>query len=189
MKLVFCPIDLDVSSITQLPAIRNPDSHEWNKYWDNEILLDEPNTWRENLHEDTESVKKLIMQLPYSELHYVRISIQKGPVLEHKDIRRNHVNPRDWYYTQKYEPCGYRIIITGSTDVLEGQVDGEWQKLFLPTVPCCYVSDTSNLRHRVLDDPNRGIIYVRGIVDPEKHEQLLKKSLERYGDYAVYSKG
>lgn len=189
MKLVFCPIDLDVSSITHFPEIRNNQNHSFNKYWDNEILLDEPNKWRENLHEDCNQIKELVLQLPFKELHYVRFSRQIGPVLAHKDIIREHLSEQDWKDTKNNEPCGYRIVLTGEPDTLEGFINREWKPLFLPSVPCCYVGDTTGLTHRVQDDPERCLIYVRGIVDEEKHQQLLKKSLERYGDYAVYSKG
>ena len=188
MKLVFCPIDLDIS-ITSLPEIRQHQSHEYNKFWDNEILLDDSGQWRSDLHSDMDPVKELVAKLPYTSLNYVRVSRQTGPVIAHKDIWPKQVSPEMYEHFVATEPCGYRIVLQGSTDVLEAHVDGKWCTTYLPTVPCCYVADTTAIHHRVQEDPNRIIIYVRGFVDVESHKKLIKRSLDRYSDYAVYSKG
>lgn len=188
MKLVFCPIDLDIS-ITSLPEIRQHQSHEYNKFWDNEILLDDSGQWRSDLHSDMDPVKELVAKLPYTSLNYVRVSRQTGPVIAHKDIWPKQVSAEMYEHFVATEPCGYRIVLQGSTDVLEAHIDGKWCTTYLPSVPCCYVADTTAIHHRVQEDPNRIIIYVRGFVDIEAHKKLIKRSLDRYSDYAVYSKG
>ena len=89
---------------------------------------------------------------------------------------------------QENEPCGYRLVLKGSTDALE-VFDGEkWICPILPSVPCCYLIDSTRLKHRVKNDPGRELLYFRGLVDKTKHLKLIEKSMKKYGDLAIYLK-
>lgn len=184
MKLVFCPIDIPIE-VTKLPEIRQHSADVFN-FWDNEYLLDENGNWRADLHPDTDEIVNIIKQLPLKKIQHIRISKQFGPVPEHRDIYPKQVPAEDYKSWEENEPCGYRIVLSGSTDALEVCANKKWQTCYLPRIPCCYVCDTTGTMHRVADDPNRLIVYIRGLVDAEKHQALIKKSLKRYSDYAIY---
>jgi hypothetical protein len=77
-------------------------------------------------------------------------------------------------------------VLNGSPNALSVFDNKEWHNVTLPSVPCCYILNATAGYHKLADDTNRETIYVRGYVDLDKHQALLKRSFEKYKDYAVY---
>ena len=110
---------------------------------------------------------------------------QECPVDEHVDVQvEMNVKQNELAHIQAHEPAGYRLVITGSDDVLEVYTGQEWQRAWTPQ-PSCYVINSTQAVHRVRADPGRSLIYIRGILDTEAHNRLIAKSLEKYGDWAI----
>jgi len=84
------------------------------------------------------------------------------------------------------EPAGYRLVIEGSTDTLHVKSGNTFELAQLPSVPGCYLLNSTAGLHMVKDDPGRKIIYVRGFINPDKHSALIDKSLKLYKDFALY---
>jgi hypothetical protein len=40
-------------------------------------------------------------------------------------------------------------------------------------------------KHRIKEDIDRTTIYMRGFLDEKKHQELIKKSFEKYKNYAI----
>jgi len=184
MTLLFTPVDIQLDNLLDYtrpstlkkvaPSLAVPD------WWDT-VVLDQPSLLR---------FENIIKQLPYDNLLVVRHKFQNAPVGIHVDV--NHymktISPEELASIQDSEPCGYRVVINGKPDALEIFDGANWIAPVLPTMPCCYLINSTRLQHRVKDDPGREILYFRGIVNKERNQQLIKRSLEKYKDHAVYLK-
>lgn len=182
MKLLYLPIDIDLSglSFTRSDNLEKvPVQLYQPKWWDAAIL-------------NSESIEKnnllpIVNQLPYDKITLITHKFQNEPVGPHFDVYPGMRIPVDEQENIKEnEPCGYRIVLKGSTNVLKIHNGKEWLIPKVPASPCCYLINSTALKHQVLDDPGREILYLRGIINKEKNQQLIERSLKTYGDYAVY---
>lgn len=92
------------------------------------------------------------------------------------------------------EPCGYRFIINGSRNSLYMCKDEPASQKYYCTIPQdtdAWVLNNCSQPHGVdlqkpgIDD-NRIIGQITGIVDVEKHQNLLEKSRTKYKQYVVH---
>lgn len=183
-NLLYLPIDIDIG---KLQFERNdslqkmPVHHFQPKWWDSVILN------KESIIEN--DLRSVIDQLPYVKITMAMHKYQTAPVDEHFDVYpQMKISPEELNEIKNNEPCGYRLVIKGRNNVLEVWDGSKWLTPKMPKSPCCYLINTTALKHRVKDDPGREIIYFRGILDPKKHLELIEKSLKKYQKYAVYLK-
>lgn len=189
-NLAFVPIEIDLPK-EFMDHSQYPTNWHW---WALEQLLDttgknifENKVWRQDLTEEYDVYKNIVNQLPLTDLSNVRLTIQKMPVDPHLDLYKHHFAPPDLYtHFIKNEPCGYRFILKGSKDTLQLFLNGQWITAHVPSVPCCYLINTTSIMHRVLEDPDRTTLYVRGTLDEKKHLEFIEKNLEIYKDYALF---
>lgn len=184
MSLIFVPVDLDLEGTVPQIQQHAPDHWGW---WDNEMLLTRDGLWREDLPPDFLWLRGVIESLPFVSLQMIRVSSQFKPVPPHKDVYPEQVTERTYKALVKNEPCGYRMVLRGRLDAIQVNTRKGWITCPIPQVPCVYLADTTGTDHRVLDDPDRMIVYIRGVVDPVAHKQLMERSLDRWGDWAVYN--
>ena len=78
-------------------------------------------------------------------------------------------------------------MLIGQSDSLEVFDDRKWQKARLPRVPFAYVINSTRSMHKVSIEAGRQTLYFRGILDENKHSELLKTNLNNYRDYAIFS--
>jgi hypothetical protein len=180
--LLYLPIDIEIESINfnRDDSLRKMPTHSFQpKWWDSAILNFE-SFERNNL-------LPIIDQLPYDKITMAMHKFQTSPVEEHFDVYpQMKISTEELQDIRDNEPCGYRIVIKGRNDVLEVWNGKEWVCPILPKSPCCYLINTTSLKHRVKDDPGREIIYFRGLLNKEKHRDLINRSLNRYKDQAIY---
>ena len=128
---------------------------------------------------------RVLDQLPFKEITTITYKLQEEPVDEHVDlVSWARLKPGELAHIQAHEPAGYRLVITGSDDVLEVYNGEQWQTAYTPT-PSCYVINSTQGLHRVRADADRSLIYIRGILDSEAHSALIEKSLKKYGQWAI----
>lgn len=189
-NIAFLPIQLDIPK-EFLDHSKYPTNWHW---WSFEQLLQyegkeifETKDWREDLGPEYNVYKELVNQLPLTDLSNVRLTVQRVPVEPHLDLYKFHRVPEKLYnHFIENEPCGYRFILKGSNDTLQLFLNGNWVTANVPNVPCCYLINTTSVMHRVLNDPERITLYVRGTVDENKHQEFIKQNLEIYKDYVLY---
>jgi hypothetical protein len=189
-NIAFLPIELDIPEEFH-PHSDYPTKWHW---WSLEQLLEydgaeafENKPWRKTLTKEYDVYKSLVNQLPLVDLSNVRLTVQRTPVEPHIDLYKFHRAPQDLYdHFIKNEPCGYRFVLKGSNDTLQLFLNGVWTTAKLPRSPSCYLINTTSVMHRVLNDPDRTTLYVRGTLDEGKHQEFIRKNLEIYKDYALY---
>lgn len=183
-KIIFLPIDIDInlSEFNRTNTEKKVLLNAYQPFWDT-VSLDSVSLSENN-------IRKIYDQLPYSKISFVLHKFQTREVRPHFDVYLNSkfIEEEELNNIQENEPCGYRLVLKGSTDALE-VFDGEnWICPTLPSVPCCYLIDSTRLKHRVKNDPGRELLYFRGLIDKTKHLKLIEKSMKKYGDKAIYLK-
>jgi hypothetical protein len=178
MTILFLPIDIDLSNFDFTQFDKSTELTAFNPYWDSSAISTD--TIVKNKFND------ILDQLPFATITTLTYKEQNGIVGDHVDVYPEMIfQPNELEHIKLNEPSGYRIVISGSTDAIEIFNGVEWVVARAPQTPCCYVLNSTSARHRIKEDVGRKIIYVRGFLNIEKHLELLKRSLEKYKDYAV----
>ena len=87
------------------------------------------------------------------------------------------------------EPRRYTIYLTDpryNTFYLSADDSGK-NKVYPDLITPCFAFNNSDVWHgAIATDRPKIILTTAGIIDNDKHEALIKRSLEKYKDYAVY---
>lgn len=186
-------------------------SEEYITEWDIKEILHDPPKMR-NVHlELQEHIEKY---LPFDSITLCKLSRANIDVDAHvDDSYTSFKGPKDncklisEEYRQhqlKTEPCGYRILIEGDRTSLylsDGEPDVINQKLIysnktytksciIPETTDCFALQSYGSMHGVNKTPgddNRLLCFIIGWLNEEKHNELIKRSEERFKDYVHYA--
>lgn len=187
-RLLFTPVAFDIPN-REIPNIKYSHLQPKNfPYWNFEQLLDRDQTppqWRDDLDEYRSWLKTLVDQLPFVELHNVRLTRQVARVNTHLDIHPKDIRIEGYERYRASEPHGYRFVLKGGLESLKLLVRGVNVTAKIPHVPCLYVINSTYALHSV-DEDDRITLYVRGFVDEKKNDELIEKSLDLYRDYSIW---
>ena len=136
-------------------------------------------------------IKWIEQHLPFKQITtcFALSSLKK--VDAHSDIPSLQVDPKSKYYYDN-DPCMFRLLIDGSfinNGFFVQQGDAKTY-VALPKESPGWVMSASQCLHGN-DDPiknNKILCYMMGIVDGERHQQLLADSYAKYKNYAIFSK-
>lgn len=145
-----------------------------------------PNNLKEEYREIFPSLCQFIDQLPFTNLSNAKINLQTSATKMHVDFVKPQDGQRLLESITGNEPCGYRIVIKGRKDVIKIKNNDQIVTAMMPEDTDCYVINQSSCEHLVLEDPGRITVYVTGFMDKESHSNLISKSLDRFGDYAIW---
>lgn len=178
MKILFLPIDINIPKIDtiQPPSIIMKGKYQpfWNTYSINESV--------------DKSLEFVLSQLPFEKITNIYYKEQLGPVSPHCDVYADmHFEQGEYTNILDNEPAGYRLVLEGSSDALYVKSGETFKLARLPSVPGCYLLNSTAGIHMVKDDPRRKIIYVRGFINSDRHKALIDKSLKLYQDLAIYN--
>lgn len=178
MDIIYTPIDIDISDL-DFSIIEGRDViSKFNPYWDSTYISDDI-VRRNNLD-------RILAQLPITKIGNIQYKVQQRAVGSHLDVYPAMQFMEDELENiRANEPAGYRILIKGSHDRLEIFDGKDWITARMPEIPCCYLINSTAGYHRVKDDPDRTLIYVRAMLDREKHLALIAKSVSKFSDYVI----
>jgi hypothetical protein len=126
------------------------------------------------------SLYNLITSLPFKQIGGVVMLKQLGPVPEHKDTADLYNPP---------EPAKYRVYLTDPKhNTFYLRHNGE--KIFpnFDDQSRCFAFDNSAAEHGA-DPTNRTkiLLSMTGVLDVEKHQELIARSVEKFKDKVIYS--
>lgn len=190
-KLYYTPIDFNLQlNKEEILQNFNP-SVDWN-FWKFEKLTDNSNgkyganSFKDSALQLYPNLCNYINSLPFVQLSNVKINMQTQSAVPHIDF----VNPQEgqelYENNVNNEPCGYRIVVNGKSDVLKIHKDNTVHTCIMPEDTDLYVIDSSGVEHSVDDDKDRVTVYVTGFIDKDKHNQLIANSLKKYKKYAIF---
>jgi hypothetical protein len=179
-KLIFLPLDIDAD------ILNFSKTQEWTSF---DAQFFQPLYWNSSvIKEDDPMLSSILKKLPFKRIQRILNKFQVKPVDSHIDVLpQMDLASEDYKFIKDNEPCGYRILLKGRTDALQFWTGDAWKTAKIPSLPCVYVNDSTTAFHRILEDPDRQVLYIRAYIDPTGHRQLIERSLEKYGDLAIYS--
>lgn len=178
-NLLFLPVDINLCISRFLQKEDSEKNNYFNPWW-NSTFINEDSIQKNNFN-------KILNQLPFTKITRLFYKTQKTAVGRHVDVMPQMILEKDEYNHIRFnEPCGYRIVLNGGLDKLKIYSSNQCITAVLPSIPICYLINSSQLYHSVESDINRETIYIRGFLDLEKHKLLISKSLEKYKEYALY---
>jgi hypothetical protein len=180
MDIIYTPIDIDISRLG-ITIVEGTDVvSKFNPYWDSTYLSD--STVQRN------GLDTILDQLPITKIGNIQYKVQQRAVGSHLDVYPAMQFMEDELENIKAnEPAGYRILIKGSYDKLEVFDGRDWIAAKMPDIPCCYLINSTAGYHRVKDDPDRTLIYVRAMLDSDRHRALIEKSINKFPEYVIRS--
>jgi hypothetical protein len=174
MKILYLPIDINLSNMV-IPEVdfKNSVDGKYQPYWNTFKITDE-------------NLKHIFDQLPFEKITNVYFKEQQSIVKPHVDVYPDMTfEVGEYKNILENEPAGYRIVLSGGTNKLFVKSGDEFKPAVLPTIPGCYLLNSTKGIHMVADDPGRKIIYIRGFLNPAQHTALIQKSLEKYKNLAI----
>lgn len=124
-----------------------------------------------------------IKQLPFKELTGASVKIQRGPSFPHLDDL--HTVEEDGLE----EPKRITISLTDvNFSTLYLEKDGVKIYPKIPEGYSCYAFNNKDVLHAADYDPTRIriILDTAGMLDVQKHKELLERSVDKFKDYVIY---
>ena len=178
-NLLFLPLDIIISDIDFQVEDEKVTFHQANWYTRNV-------SGREN---NFEKYRWLLDQLPIVQVNTFTHKIQQQAVRQHFDMYPDYSNLSNLHkHIIANEPAGYHIVLKGKNDSIEVFDGVEWINPILPNLPGAYLLNLTSCLHRIKEDHLRETLYIHGILDVDKHKELIKRNLKQYGDLAVFKR-
>lgn len=214
MKLAYLPIDIPMPILDEQKILDWFENHKLldTDYWEYQkkrhtwamvSTCKEPNDWRrfdsdmwENRRAEGENrgvlfhpgfeetfpeIAACIRQLPFKQLTVSGMLYQMNEIPPHKDTFDPH------YPT---EPRRYSIYLTDpkyNTFYVSKTENSEKILVTIDPKYSCFVFNNTDCWHGALkNDRPKIIITIAGIIDNERHKELLARSLEKFKDKAIY---
>lgn len=160
---------------------------DWRKYdstmWENRRVESENHgvLFHPGFEETFPELANCIKQLPFKQLTVSGMLYQMGEIPTHRDA----VDPH--YPT---EPRRYTIYLTNPEhNTFYVSKDETSEKVLINVDPnySCFVFNNTDVWHGALkNDRPKIILTTAGIIDNEKHQDLLARSLEKFKNQAIY---
>ena len=189
-RLDWCPIDVDKFPYPDMVMEASNDFWAWNfKRLTNDNMLS-----RTSVHLNREItleyplLEDWLSLLPFKSLRNIKFNVQKGEVEPHIDFGNPRKDPLLYENNRLNEPCGYRVMINGSRNNGLYIVQGE-NRIFanMPDDTDVYVLGQTCTNHGVSAEPGRRTMFLHFEIADVPHRSLLERSLDRYGDRAIWT--
>ena len=179
MKILFLPIDIDMSNLNFQQKEGATKAGSFMQFWDASFISNEVSVQT--------GLNVVLEQLPFTRITRLFHKIQSVEVPKHVDVHSKMLmEPGEFDHIKQMEPAGYRMVLKGQNDSLSIHDGKKWIDVILPNAPCCYLINSTVGYHKVKRDPGRETIYVRGYLNEIKHKELIERSLVKFKEYAIY---
>lgn len=124
---------------------------------------------------------------PFDQLSNVKFNIQStNNVNPHVDFHAPNEGKYLYNNNVMNEPCGYRVILSGErTNKLYIMTNRGKEFVTMPYETDVYVLGQTNCLHGVDSEIGRQTLYLHGYINSEKHSTMLKKSWNKYHQFAI----
>jgi hypothetical protein len=190
-KLLWCPIDLP-----KFPSRLSVKTEKNWRFWNFVNLTErlegsayQRTKIREDIANEYPELIEWLSLFPIKSIRNFKFNIQTSAVVTHLDFSRREDDEDLYLNNNENEPCGYRILLKGQRENCLYMSDGRHGKKIYCTMPeetDVYVLRHTDGWHGTEEDQDRQTMFLHIEVDPAKHQELLKRSLDKYGKYAVY---
>ena len=178
MNIFFLPLDIDVSNLKFTQEADSTKAGSWTDYWDSSFVSEKTSV--------ESGLDQVLKQLPFTKITRIFHKVQTIAVPSHLDVQPKMImEPGEMDHIKSLEPAGYRIVLKGQVDSLSIHNGKKWVRATLPSVPCCYILNSTSAYHKLKEDAGRETIYIRGYLDPVKHKELIDRSLIKFKDFVV----
>lgn len=187
-KILWLPIDIPKFPLDNFSLKTDRHYMFWNF---KRLTVENESSYTESMIEET-----IIQEYPllidwlkffsFSKICNIKFNVQQDIVHPHVDFTRPSYNKDLYYNNALNDPCGFRVLISGSrTDKLY-IINKQGKKYInLPNETDVYVLGQTNCIHGVDNELGRKSLYLHGYIDKIKHDNLIKKSWNKYQNYAV----
>jgi hypothetical protein len=186
--LLWCPIDLPkcpVIPVMELDTIFG--------YWNyTKLTVVAETSYSKTVITDyvKETYPELVSWLglfPYKNIRNIKLNKQMFPVAPHIDFTKPEIDFELHQNNARNEPCGYRVLLKGTRkNKLYVIHNGEKIYCDMPEDTDTYVLGHTSALHGVDEDEDRWTIFTHFEIDDALHKTLLTKSLQKYGNLAIY---
>lgn len=157
-----------------LPVCGKTNNFDADSFYDAYVNRFEPGEVKWNVPE----LKPILEHYP-GEVTHAQVLNQKDTIVAHKDTP---------IIKKQVEPNGFKILIN---DKLEKsffvKIKSKRHFIELPETTNCFTINEHEVLHgAMMPEYNKYIVSCFGIIDEDKHTNLINKSLERYSNYGIY---
>lgn len=173
------------------------DPIDTDRAWNERYILEGNVPFNPYLPEGLKSdLKFMLDRLPYKKYTFAQILSQKITVAPHQDGLYNPTEAvRDAVYrgpggfNDEPEPAGLKVMLTHKSArcfYLSEKAGSTRNFIRIPDDTNCFAINERTFFHgaKYLGEP-KYILSTFGIIDPDKHHELIARSLEKYHEYAI----
>jgi len=135
-------------------------------------------------------IEYLKTYLPFDKLAMIKIHNQQRLGTTHIDFANPGENLKLYNHNRETEPCGYRMVIAGQRHgplYVKRSYNTEKIYVTLPETTDWYILGHTTALHGLDNiNPERYTLFCHAWIKKEMHDEILKRSLEKYGEYAVW---
>ena len=200
MEISYLPIDVPpIPDKEEILANFRPQFNY--SFWQQERLVDrdakdpydKPCGWSSEAKRKYPSLLQFIDRfLPFEQIVNAKFANLIMDGRPHTDFVRPAIAPAFYQHCVANEPCGYRLLINGvrkrSFFVCreEQSPPEEWNYVTIPESTDTFLIPYTKPAHgtKKVED-NRLVVFLSGIISPERHQALIKRSVEKYSEYMV----
>lgn len=173
------------------------DPIDTDRAWNERYILEGDVSFNPNLPEKMKNDLKFILgNLPYKKYTFAQILSQKITVAPHQDGLYNpSENVKDAVYrgpggfNDEPEPAGLKVMLTHKDArcfYLSERAGSLRNFIRLPDDTNCFAINERTFFHgaKYLGEP-KYILSTFGIIDPDKHKDIIERSVKKYADYTI----
>lgn len=193
MTIAYLPLDIPKFDLEYI--ISNYEFHPHNKWpdaWNCLPVCGKTDSWDAdsfynayiNRYKDGEvkwnvpELKEILEHYP-GEVTHAQVLNQKASIVAHKDTP---------IIKKQVEPNGFKILLNNTLEKsFYVKVNGNRHFIQLPETTNCFTINEHEVLHgAIMPKYNKYIVSCFGVIDEDKHQQLIQKSLEKYENYGIY---
>ena len=192
-NIAFLPLDIPKFDLEHIVSRYKFHPHnKWPEAWNCLPVCGKTDAWDAdsfydayvNRYEDGEvkwnvpELKEILQYYP-GEVTHAQVLNQKNVIVAHKDTP---------IIKKQVEPNGFKILLNNTLEKsFYVKVNGKRHFIELPETTNCFTINEHEVLHgAIMPKYDKYIVSCFGIIDEDRHQRLIEKSLEKYENYGIY---